>query len=107
MAVYVDAANRRFGRMVLCHMLADSIDELLEMADNLKIGREHFQLLSHPHFDVCKSERQQAVKLGAIEVDNYGLAEVMQRYKQRLTNDPAELKKVRKTAFEAGHDVLL
>ena len=39
MAVYVDNMQVGFGRMKMCHMIADSQKELLEMCD--KIGVQH------------------------------------------------------------------
>ena len=61
MAVYVDKAQHKLGRMVMCHMLADSMDELLEMADRIGVKRKWFQPRSHPHFDICKSSRAKAI----------------------------------------------
>jgi hypothetical protein len=53
----------------MCHMLADTPDELHAMADRIGIARKWFQRdASAPHYDVCKSKRAQAVAAGAIEV---------------------------------------
>lgn len=64
MAVYVDAPRHRVGRMVMCHMLADSMEELLAMADRIGVARKWFQPVSHPHFDICKAMRAKAVAAG-------------------------------------------
>lgn len=70
MTVYVDDMKARFGRMVMCHMLADSDEELLHMADKIGVARRWHQYPStfKSHFDICLSKRQLAVKAGAKEI---------------------------------------
>lgn len=81
MAVYVDDMEAKFGRMVMCHMLADTTDELLAMADKIGMARRWLQKPGHyqEHFDVCKTMRVRAVSLGAIEIDRSGLADILKR----------------------------
>lgn len=69
MSVYLDKERNRFGRMIMCHMFADSLGELHFMADRIGMRREWFQPLSFPHYDVCLMRRKRALELGAIEVD--------------------------------------
>ena len=45
MAVYVDTMEAKFGNMIMCHMMADTTEELLEMADKIKVNRKWIQ---HP-----------------------------------------------------------
>ncbi len=101
MAVYVDKAQHKLGRMVMCHMLADSMDELLEMADRIGVKRKWFQPRSHPHFDICKSSRAKAIAAGAIEVDRRQLVEVMKRSRQSWSTDPHEIQKIASAAAAA------
>lgn len=70
MTVYVDDMRAAFGRMVMCHMLADSDAELLAMADTIGVARRWHQ---HPgthasHFDIALSKRSLAVAAGAQEI---------------------------------------
>lgn len=67
MSVYVDEPRYPFGRMIMCHMTADSLEELHEMAQAIGIRRRWFQNKSIPHYDICKSKRALAVARGAIE----------------------------------------
>lgn len=74
MSVYVDASQYGFGRMVMCHMIADSLEELHAMADRIGMARRWFQdpntmNVSFPHYDIAKSKRALAVAAGAIECD--------------------------------------
>jgi len=63
-------------------MLADTLNELHEMADNIGIARKWFQQhASHPHYDICKSKRTLAIKFGAIEVNRRELVRIMRRTK--------------------------
>lgn len=68
MSVYVDESLHPYGGMMMCHMLADTPEELLSMADAIGVERRHFQLRSSPHFDICVSKRELAVKAGAVEI---------------------------------------
>ncbi len=70
MAVYVDDARHPYGRMVMCHMVADSLAELLEMAVRIGVHPRHLQKPGshHAHIDVCRSKRAAAVAAGAGEI---------------------------------------
>jgi len=81
MAVYVDKMRAAYRRMVMCHMLADTDDELHAMADRIGVARRWHQKAStpHSHYDICLSKRAQAVAAGAIEIDRQQLAALIQR----------------------------
>lgn len=71
--VYVDSSIWGYGRMVMCHMIADTRIELDEMADKIGVARKWIQKPNDPknvHYDICKSKRNKAVKLGAIEKES-------------------------------------
>jgi hypothetical protein len=58
-----------FGRMVMCHMIADTDEELHAMADRIGVARKwHQDTLSGSHYDIALSKRALAVKAGAVEV---------------------------------------
>jgi hypothetical protein len=75
-SVYVDDPMHPFGRMMMCHMIADTRDELLAMADTIGVQRKWIQKegTADEHFDICKSKRAKAVAAGAKEVDGRDLA---------------------------------
>lgn len=78
MTVYVDDPIWPFRGMVMCHMVADSLDELHELAAQIGMKREWFQDLpkaSHPHYDLNEERRALALELGAVYVP----AEVLAR----------------------------
>lgn len=89
MTVYVDGAANGYGRMVMCHMLADNRAELDAMADKIGVARKHYQhpmnpKVSFPHYDICKAKRALAVKSGAIEIHRRGLSDFMRAVKADL-----------------------
>ena len=70
MSVYVDDMRAQFGSMVMCHMIADSTEELVGMAYKIGLNPRWVQHGGTPkeHFDISMSKRKLAVKHGAIEV---------------------------------------
>lgn len=84
MTVYVDDAELAYGRMKMCHMLADNRAELFAMADRIGVARrwyQGFEKASCPHFDIAKSKRDLAIKAGAIVVGRSALVNIMSRIK--------------------------
>ncbi len=68
--VYIDNFNCGYGRMKMCHMIADTTQELLEMADKIGVKRKWLQKAGtyQEHFDVCLSMKAKALKLGAKDI---------------------------------------
>lgn len=80
--VYVDRAQHRYGRMIMCHMLADTIPELHAMADRIGVKRKWFQSdSSTPHYDICKKKRELAIKFGAVDADRRKVVELIRKYR--------------------------
>lgn len=78
MAVYVDDVRHRFGRMIMCHLWADSEAELHAFAARLGLKRSWFQQppkASWKHYDISLSVKAKALQLGAILTDRYGPVE--------------------------------
>lgn len=86
MAVYVDDMEAKLGRMVMCHMLADTTEELLAMADKIGVARRWIQKRGthHEHFDIAKGKRALAVQLGAVEIDRAGLVDILRARRTAL-----------------------
>lgn len=79
MTVYVDRPRWHLGRMVMCHMAADSLGELHAMAEVLGVRQWFQDKPGRPHYDLAKSTRAKAVALGAVEVSSRALVEALQR----------------------------
>lgn len=79
MSVYVGPSVYPLGRMKMCHMVADSLDELHGMADAITLPRRYFQDLDkrRPHYDVAMSKRALAVKFGALPVEERKIIQVL------------------------------
>jgi len=84
-SVYVDELQvwpnaRGIFRAGSCHMAADTLEELHEMARKIGMKREWFQpgRGRHPHYDLVKSRRDKAVALGAKAVTGRDLVRIWQ-----------------------------
>jgi len=77
--VYVDRPRWRLGRMVMCHMAADSLAELHAKAEALGVRRWFQDKPGRPHYDLSKATRALAIALGAREVSSRVLVEALQR----------------------------
>ena len=84
MAVYVDAL-RDYGwrHGPSCHLIADSVEELIEFALAMGLRREWFQEKSTPHFDLTIGGRDKAVAMGAIELDRRQLIAKLRELRQK------------------------
>lgn len=73
MTVYVGVPMWPFGRMIMCHMFADTDEELREMADKIGVARRWEQAPRDsigPHYDIAKSKRALAIQYGAVACDD-------------------------------------
>ena len=71
MTVYVDDMKAKYGRMIMCHMVADTEEELHAMADLIGVDRKWYQYphkSRYPHYDIALSKREIAVAAGALEI---------------------------------------
>ena len=64
--------------MIMCHMVADTRAELLEMADKIGVQRKWIQEFDtyREHFDISLAKRKLAVKYGAKEVTMKELSKI-------------------------------
>jgi hypothetical protein len=83
MALYVDDPRHPLGRMKMCHMTADSLEELHAAADRLGLKRDWYQgppASRFPHYDISLSRRRRAVEeLDAQEVSTREIITVARR----------------------------
>lgn len=81
MTVYVDYMRAAFGRMMMCHMIADTEDELLAMADRIGVARRWHQHAGtyRSHFDIALSKRALAVAAGAKEVTTMDIGRMLRK----------------------------
>lgn len=79
--VYVDTMKAAYGQMIMCHMMADTDEELHEMADRIGVKRRWHQKAGtpHSHYDICLSKRKLAISFGARVATNREMVEVIRR----------------------------
>lgn len=86
MSVYVDNPRVPFGRMKMCHMMADTTNELLAMAKALGLEAHWIQNAGTPreHFDVCLAKRRIAIERGAKAVSSRDLVDVIRAKREAI-----------------------
>lgn len=107
MTVYVDEpkheVKRGWRKFIMCHMLADSMDELIAMADKIGVNRKYIQMPKHarqvPHFDICRTKRALAIMHGAFEVT----CRQMVRVRRRIVKN-ANMSKVWVPTFQTAEE---
>jgi hypothetical protein len=86
MAVYVDDMRAPLGDFIMCHMLADTIEELHAMADCIGMPRgacQHEHLgQGWVHYDISLARRALAVRAGAIEITWRQAGQLCYRWRQ-------------------------
>ena len=93
MSVYVDDVRHPFGRMVMCHLWADTEEELLAMADQIGMHRRWIQRppkASWVHFDISLAKKALAITAGAVLTDKYGPSE----HVARLNGDTKTIERI-------------
>ena len=82
MPVYIDFARNNFRGMIMCHMLADTIEELHAMADKLGLKRQWFQSGNIPHYDLSLSKRREAIKHGVQILDGKQIIQLIKKWRE-------------------------
>jgi hypothetical protein len=88
-AVYVDKlVDYSWHRGPSCHLIADSVEELIAFAEAMGLRREWFQHKSSPHFDLTGPGREAAINNGAIPLSNREfVAKIRELRKRRLAGE--------------------
>lgn len=94
MAVYIDKMNAKYKRMIMCHMFADSEDELKEMARKIGVDTKWMQYPGtyRVHFDICLAMKEKALGLGAVEITHSQLRALLKKKKNLFNIDNEEIK---------------
>jgi hypothetical protein len=90
MSVYLDDVEAGFGRMIICHMIADSRAELLLMAGRIGVAARWilYPRTSREHFGICKSKRASAIRQRAIPISRKDLAAKVNRRRLKQSGGP-------------------
>ena len=95
MTVFVDCARIPYRGMLMSHMWADELPELLAMADRIGVQRKWLQKppkASWTHFDISEGKRRLAIVYGAVETDRFGPLEHEAR--RLLASDNPEMQQI-------------
>jgi hypothetical protein len=90
MSVYLDNLVHwnwmiRGRRVMSCHLIADSKEELIHFATkNLAMKESWYQPKSTPHFDLTKSRRDVAILHGAIPLQRREFVQKLREIQQKV-----------------------
>lgn len=87
MSVYVDNARIPYRGMIMCHMLADTLEELHAMAQFIDLEPEWFQNHGMPHYDICLAKRHLAVRAGAIQIGRRDVGALIRRWRAQQSKN--------------------
>ena len=96
--VYIDNANIKHGRMTMCHMIADTEEELYNMIDIIGVQRKWKH---NNHYDICLSKKKLTIENGAIEITylEAGRISYLKKMRKHYKKNPVlfseDLKKIR------------
>lgn len=98
MPVYVDnlkpsIKNKNWKYNKSCHLVADSLEELHAFAKKIKMPIAWFQkrLGGMPHYDLTEGKRKEAVKAGAIQINDAQLVDMICKAKAELSDTVAKV----------------
>jgi hypothetical protein len=104
MTVYVDDAKNPFSNMLMCHLWADTREELIAFAIRIGVNPKWIQeppKASWVHFDIAQSKRTLALSLGAVATDRYGPVE----HVARLEGNQEKLDQIARIRAKHGQDM--
>jgi hypothetical protein len=78
MTVYIDDLYAPYRKSFVCHMIADTEEELLAMAATIQVNPvfQYDAGTSDSHFDVNRAQRALALQNGAREISKRELARI-------------------------------
>jgi hypothetical protein len=97
MAVFVDDMRAKFGRMIMCHMTADSDEELHAMAARIGMKPEWHQKAGtyKSHYDISLSKRKLALHFGAKEINRTQLGQMLKQKREALAQEKENASRAR------------
>jgi hypothetical protein len=75
--------NRNWRWATVCHLTSDDLHDLHAFARKLGLKRQWFQWKPKgcPHYDLTPSKREQALTLGAIELDRFDFVTLIREWR--------------------------
>lgn len=87
MSVYIDDFRAPYKGMFMCHMIADTEDELHKMAHEVGLKPEWFQPKSYPHYDLCLKKKEWALGLGAKAITCRELVGIIKKQRSKTMSN--------------------